>query len=145
MRLAISWPVAAEYDPIIGAVNWRDVVIGRGLIWNLGDDRNGGRVGEVGDLVKLPIFDRIVIVLVTRRAHHHAEDRFHSAPMHTGLAHGNAVGVLRCINAKTGRTRKVLQRSIRVADVEIATPAATIGSRPLISEDGTDGRKIGRN
>src|SRR5437867_13167021 len=49
------------------------------------------------------------------------------------------------MGAKPGRPRQILQCSIRVTHVEIATPAATIRSRPLIPEHGTNSREIGGN
>src|SRR5689334_14719400 len=99
MRLAVAWTIRGEDDAIVHAIDGADVVAGRWLIRDAGDH---GCVGlpEAGNFIDLPVVF-LYLVLLRRRAHDHAEDRFGAAPVHARLADRDCGGALQTGSAVT--------------------------------------------
>src|SRR5262249_21616390 len=123
----------------------RYVVVVCRLIGHFRDNRNRGGVGEIGDLVKLPIIDGGVVILKPWGADDHTEHGFLSTPMYAGLAHRNAIGKLRAPFAITGSASQIFDRAIWIPNAEIASATAAIWDGPVIAKRRSDACEVPRN
>ena len=121
--------MAGENDSIACTVDGRHVVVVGGLIRNFGDERNGGGIGEIRDLVQLPITDARVIVLKPRRTDRHAEDSLRPAPMNARPPHRDAVRGLRAPTTVGRSARQILH----CAGISILQPGNSDASAALTS------------
>ena len=135
-----TWTVGGEDDPVVRAVERRDVIIVRWLVWHLGDD--GLLVlAEAGDFVELP--DKVLpLELLCRRADRHREDRLLTVPMYTGVAHGDGLIELQALHAEAGCLGQILQRAVGIAYPEITAARRLLHAGIVIAEGRRDGREV---
>src|SRR5436189_1648559 len=117
MTLAASRTIGREEDAIAGAVERADIVVARGLIRNLTDDRRLV-FAEAGDLVDLPVV--LVPLILLRRADDHREERLRATPMHARLAHRDRFVRLHPVVAEARGAREIFHDAVGIDDPEIA-------------------------